>query len=374
MNIRIIQAVLDVFNHYGDHIRFDIDRFEEALNDEATELIDECYLVVLGIKTSVFDAMIFDEDIDMRGYVDYLMKEKSLKEDEALFMVSVFKTLIKEIGYYFEVPHIENLIDDAMKREDLFQLLTIAKAYFLGFGVLQDYEKAFEIYLYLYNQGFLNGAYYLGYMLEYGLGVEKDVEKALMYYRSHEDDMTNYRLGMLYMIGRYVELDDDLALEYLSHSQYEDAYFYKGVLLERQGNYAGAFVAYDKGSQLFQVECLYKKAMYLKIGLGVERNIEKAYHYFEYAYYLLHGDSAYELAFMFIEGLYHQKDMDKGLYYLHQAAILNSYDACLLLAKFYGDGQYVHLDKQMSLYYYQKANDIQEYAREVIKRDIEGIE
>ena len=34
MNIRIIQVILDVFDHYGENIRFEEERFEEALNDE----------------------------------------------------------------------------------------------------------------------------------------------------------------------------------------------------------------------------------------------------------------------------------------------------------------------------------------------------
>lgn len=371
MDIRIIQAVLRVFEEYGNHIRFDVDRFEEALNDEAPDLMNECYLVVLGLKKHIFDAVIFDEDVDVRGYVRYLIEDASLKEDEALFMVSILRASIREIGYHFEVPRLHKLIEDAIERQDFYKLLVIAKTYFLGFGATQDYEKSFEIYSYLYNQGFLKGAYYLGYMYEYGLGVERDIEKALMYYHSYLDDMTNYRLGTFYMLGKYVIQDEEKALHYLSNSQYEEAYLYKGLLLERQHDYAGAFVAYDKGSQLFQVECLYKKATYLKIGLGTNRDINKAYRYFEYAYYLLHGDSAYEMALMHIDGIYQKKDIEKGLHYLHIAAVLNSQEACLLLARFYEFGEYVTLDKQTSLYYYQRVKEIQEYTRQVMKESIE---
>ena len=35
MNIRIIQVILDVFDHYGENIRFEEERFEEALNDDS---------------------------------------------------------------------------------------------------------------------------------------------------------------------------------------------------------------------------------------------------------------------------------------------------------------------------------------------------
>ena len=148
MNIQIIEKVIDVFNQYGDTIRFDIERFEEVLNDLAFDMMDECYLVILGMKLGVFEAMIFDEDFEMSRYVDYLCQYASLKEEEALFMVSVYAHLIESIGYYFEIPDIENFLKQAYQEQNFSHLYVLARTYFLGFGVTQDYEKAFEIFSY----------------------------------------------------------------------------------------------------------------------------------------------------------------------------------------------------------------------------------
>lgn len=375
MDIRIIKNVLDVFHHYGDMIRFDYDRFEEALNDEAMDLPDECYLVVLGMKMGVFDAMIFDENIDLSGYVFYLKEHAQLNEDEAFFMVAVFYTLIQEAGYYFEIPEMDTLVKDAYLRNDFDHLAIIAKTYFLGFGVAQDYEKAFEIYSYLYGLGDDSGAYYLGYMYEHGYGVERDIEKALMYYESHHDDLTCFRLGLFYMLGQYVDKDVHKAYLYLNESHYDEAFLYKGLLLESQREYAQAFETYYEGAKLFQTECMYKAGVCLKLGIGVDIDLKKAFEFFRYAYYLLHGDSAYELSMIYFDGLTVKKSEKKALNYLHQSAHLLSYDACLLLGQFYQFGRYVKRDYIKSNYYYQRAqaikknidkNKIKEISHEII--------
>lgn len=358
MNIRIIEVILDVFDHYGEHIRYEEERLEEALNDEAPDLLDECYWIMCGFKTGIYDAMIFDEDIYRYGYVQYLIDKLAYKEKEAVFIVAVFEAVIASVGYYFEIPDVNGLLNDAYQRQDYSQLATIAKIYFLGFGVSQDYEKAFEIYSYLYGHGDDCGAYYLGFMYEHGYGVEQDIEKAMMYYHSRQDDFTDYRLGTFYMLGKYFERDVKKAYEHLSRSHFEEAYLYKGLLLEEQRDFAGAFEAYIEGAKLFQVECLYKSALCLRLGLGVDIDLQKAYQLLEYGYFFRHGECAYQLAMMSIDGIAVSKNQQKALIYLHQAAHFRSREACLLLGQFYEQGIYVKRNHQKSLSYYQLANEI----------------
>ena len=74
----------------------------------------------------------------MSRYVDYLCQYASLKEEEALFMVSVYAHLIESIGYYFEIPDIENFLRQAYQEQNFSHLYVLARTYFLGFGVTQD--------------------------------------------------------------------------------------------------------------------------------------------------------------------------------------------------------------------------------------------
>lgn len=208
MNIQIIEKVIDVFNRYGDGLRFQIERFEEVLNDEAPDMMDECYVVVLGMKLGVFEAIIFDEDFEISRYVRYLCEFASLSEEEALFMVSVFSQVIDEIGYYFEIPDVEEFLKTAYQQNNDSHLYVLARTYFLGFGIKQDYEKAFEIFSYLYQRGYHECCYYIGYMYEHGYGVEQDIAQALNYYKQNVDSLSALRLGLFYMYGRYVTQDD----------------------------------------------------------------------------------------------------------------------------------------------------------------------
>ena len=201
MDIRIIQTVLDVFDNYGESIRFDKERFENALNDEAPYLCDECYLVVRGMGLGIYDAMMFDEngeDIELSAYIEALSCEFGFSEDEAVFVVNVFYSLIKQIGYYFEIGDIEPVLKEAYESQQFEHLYIIAKAYFYGTGVTQDYTRAFEIFDYLREHQDYNGAYYLGYMYEYGYGIEEDKEKANECYFLGNDDFCYYKMGMHY--------------------------------------------------------------------------------------------------------------------------------------------------------------------------------
>lgn len=359
MDISIIQSVLNVFTQYGENIRLDIEKFENALNDEAPQLLDECYLIVQGIKLDLLDAMIFDEDLDNKSYVDFLTNEKQFSEEEALFMVGVFKAIVNQMGYYFEIPQLEDYLKNAYQKDDYRQLFLFAHAYFDGFGVSQDYSKAFEIYQYLYQQGILQSAYYLGYMYEYGYGVEQDISKALDYFYQSQDSQTYYHLGKMYMFGQHVDRDEEKAFECFDKSHDPLAYYYQGLLCEERRDWALAFEKYYEGAKLFQVECLYKVAMFLRRGLGVDLNLIEAKKYFQYAYYLLHGNSAYELSMMYFDGISVEKDEKKAMRYLTQAASLNSIPANQTLAHFYELGMHVKKNYTKAIEYMQRAQELE---------------
>ncbi len=368
-NRDLINSVLHVLDYYGESIRFDMDRLEEALSDENNHLLDESYLFVQSMKLGLYDAIIFDEDADRYGYINYLMEEHHFSEKEAVFMVAICLYIVRTMGYYFEIPELKTMLKMAYNQNDKEQLSIIARTYFDGFGVKQDYEKAYEIYSYLYGIGDESGASYLGYMHEYGLGVNQDLEKAYMYYSSSKDDLCLYYLGLMYMHGRYVEADYEKALECFVQSEYDDAYMYQGLLFERKRNYAQAFISYHKGALRFQEECLFKAAQCLETGLGVEKDKEEAKKLYEYGYYFDQGDCGYHLAMMILDGVI-DENQKTAIHLLKHSVSLYNQNACLTLAKFYEFGYFVEKDMNKSLYYYKKADEIKKYIDKKIKEGI----
>lgn len=363
MDIRIIQTVLDVFDHYGEPIRFDKERFEEALNDEAPELCDECYLVVRGMGLGIYDAMMFDEngeDIEIGAYVDALIYDFGFSEEEAVFVIHVFYALIKQMGYYFEVGDIEEVLEQAYADNQFVHMYIVAKSFFYGTGVRQDYTRAFEIFNYLKEHQDYSGAYYLGYMYEYGFGIEEDKEKANECYFLGNDDLCFYKMGMHY----YRKHDDQYALTCFEKSQYEKSFYYKGKILENRKEYADAFMSYHQGAKRYQGDCLYKIGKMLDEGIGTLKDKEEALKYFKLGYYALHKECAFELGYRNIQ----QGNIKMGLGILKQAALLESVSAAMLLAKYYENGQYV--DKNIKI-----ANKYYDFVSQNMKRgeECEGI-
>lgn len=357
MDIRIIQVIRDVFEENGEVIRYDFEQLEIALSDKDNKLVDESYLFVLANKTHVFEAIIFDDDFHKEYYIKYLIDVLSLSEEESVFTVSICQNVIGERGYFFEIPHIKELFEDALKRQDRGQLYTLLRAYFYGFGVKQDYAVAFEIATVLesYDQG--DSDYYLGYMYEQGLGVEQDRDKAMTYYLESYSSLSLLRLGLMSWLG---EGDTQAAKEYFSKSDEGEAHLYLGLILEEERDYSGAFQSYSQGALVYQTECLYKAAYCLQNAIGTLRDYEKAKTYYTYAYYFLHPLSTYQLGMMLLEGIKDDKDISKGIRYLTQAAYIGSVEACKALARYYEVGQYVEKNEQQALYYYRRLKEIEE--------------
>lgn len=364
MNIGIIQAVLDVFEEYGSRIRFDVDRFENALNDMAPSMMDECFLVVSGLKIGLLSDLIGQKYSQKKEYVDFLMEYYDFQEDEALLTHTIFQRLSEKLGIHTELRFIGHFLDDAIEHNNYLIVMYIAEAYFNGVGAKQDYEKAFELYQYVFDHADIALAsqvsYYLGYMYEHGCGVEKDIDQALWYYAIEGNSRNNLRLGQMYLTGQYLQQDYQKAFDYFSLSHEDEAYYYQGIFLERQHHYSSAFQAFQKGAKNFHDDCLYKVGMYLYQGLGVTKDIQEAYHYLMYAYYCLHHRATYQLGIITLQGINGHQNVSQGIQYLKQAADLNDHEACMMLARLYQYGEHVKQDTDQALLYVQKARDIHE--------------
>lgn len=351
MDIKIIDIVYKVLNTYGETIRFNTERFENALNDEVNDLVDERYLVVQAMRWGYYDLMIYDDDHHNDVYIDILQNVNHLSEEEAFFIVHVLQEIIKKMNYQFIIDNMDEVCAQALESQNIFHILLCAKVYYKGFGVEQDYEKAFELYQILANMGNKEAHYYLGKMYEEGLGVEQDLSKATEHYMKTDESMSHYLLGKMYL---YV--DEYKAMEYFKKSKEPKAYYHLGLLYENRYRYDQAFMSYHQGAKKYNLSAMHKCALFLLEGKGVEKNIEEGLKYLRYCYYGMDGQSAYELGSLYLSDYYVKKDIKKAIHYIKQAASLNYKDACLLLGKCYEKGLYVKEDKDLSLKYYKQAS------------------
>ena len=71
-----------------------------------------------------------------------------------------------------------SILEDLANKGDVEAQTYLGYMYNYGNGVQQDYKKAFELFEKASNQGDAKAQTFLGYMYEYGEGVEQNYKKA----------------------------------------------------------------------------------------------------------------------------------------------------------------------------------------------------
>ncbi len=118
-----------------------------------------------------------------------------------------------------------------------------------GYGVDQDYVKAFDWYMKSASQGYIYGYLYVGLMYYEGHGVQKDYKKAVDWFRKAAEKGLaegQYHLGVMYLNGWGVKKD----LDWASH------WFY---LAAENGHHDAKFCTQNMWQRRIQEETLAKK-------------------------------------------------------------------------------------------------------------------
>jgi TPR repeat protein len=275
----------------------------------------------------------------------------------------------------------------------------VGKLYYYGLGVTQNYEKAYYHFLKSENP---YAKYTLGVMYEQGLGVDISEEQALYYFRASakagnafakykvgqylekgivdeqnieqakeyyqnayaglekilengEDDTVLYRLAFMNYYGKGVEKDATKAIIYLKKA------------VELKNNHAKILLAkmylenddYEHMEQaLTWLEEADNEAAYYLLGKEymngehVEKNIDKAMHYFH-----LCKDNSH--AYFQLGKLYTSEEMqhyEKGIFYYKKASNRHHEYAQVMLGNIYLQGEYVVKDIEQAIHYFTLAN------------------
>ncbi|MBQ1251840.1 MAG: sel1 repeat family protein [Firmicutes bacterium] len=132
----------------------------------------------------------------------------AVKEETASAQADAVKAVVEEmyLEYWIDKEAAETVCGDFLKaigaeaaaeEETVGQL---ADRYFFGNDVPQDKEKAAELYAEAGMKGDMNACYSLGYMYDKGDGIDKDRDKAMLWYEKAADlghEGAQNRLGIL---------------------------------------------------------------------------------------------------------------------------------------------------------------------------------
>lgn len=169
----------------------------------------------------------------------------------------------------------------------------------IGYGVPKNDDKAFEKMQSAYNNGSVDGTYFLGLFYKLGIGCEKDNFKAVELLKKASEQgsaIAKYTLGVMYDNGdEGVTRNLNLALSYYQQAHEDNCLLATNALanIYLKGKYN------EKGDQIVRID--YKKAieyynslvnngsvkgyyglaMCYDLGLGIEKNIPLAIEYYK---------------------------------------------------------------------------------------------
>lgn len=116
------------------------------------------------------------------------------------------ETNLKEAFEYYEL---------ALLHGNLYAYQYVANCYMQGKGVEVDEKKAFELNLKGAEKGMIIPMCNVGWAYENGRGVEKNYAKAIEWFKKADDGYSNRHIGNMYLEGRGVEVNRDIAKVYL---------------------------------------------------------------------------------------------------------------------------------------------------------------
>lgn len=229
-----------------------------------------------------------------------LYRDNSLIQDLEKSLL-IFKTgaqqghlnCIFDLGYTYEVFLNDNhtsrtWYEQAAELGSDAAMVNLGRFYHNGLGVKKDLSKAMEYYEAAIETGNTIAYVNLGLMYEKGDGVEKNYAKAVGYYQKAVDGgnpQAMHNLGVMYAEGRYLEKD-----------------------LNR------AFAYYQRAAKLGNKYSLFNIANAYRYGRGTDKDIALALDFYQKAFRAGLNDAICQLATLY-ENHPEYKDLEKALHY-----------------------------------------------------------
>ncbi|KJJ68647.1 MobP3 family relaxase [Clostridium sp. FS41] len=261
----------------------------------------------------------------------------------------------------------------------------LAKQYLYGdedAGILQDFEKARELFLAEAEADNPLALYDLGRMSADGLGCEAGIDEAYRWYKkalavfhTAEEEKpwkyTEYRIGKMYAAGLGTEQDYLQAADWLTLSADENykyaQYSLGGLYYHGKGvdqDHETAFALYTRSADQSFPYASFELGKMLRDGIGCVKNQQDADRRFKEAFLGFvsmeeqsHDDKLqYRLGWMLLNGVGTDKDEARAKEYFEKAASVGNPFACYQLAKLILSDEKAQLQEvEKALAYLRKA-------------------
>ena len=228
-----------------------------------------------------------------------------------------------------------------------------------------EYQLAFECYIYASMHNNAEGHFNVGYFYSCGYYVEKNYKTAVKYYQfaidlKHAVAMNN--AAHLYEDGGYgLEKDIDKAIELYKMAVAlgnETAMINLGLLYEELDNREEAFKYFQIAANYQNTKGQFYVAVYYDNGFLGEPNYKLAFEYYQLAAEKGHPSACNNLAYMYENGNdYVEKDIDKAIYYYTKGVEAGNSTSMVNLGILYYDGLSVEENLELAFKYFKMAAD-----------------
>ena len=244
-------------------------------------------------------------------------------------------------------------------------MFELSERYKNGDGVIENEAEFFRLLRLSAEAGLGDALNRMGYCYEYGIAVEKDISKAIEFYKKAAKKQNNKgqcNLGRIYDEGKGIEknLVEAIRLYKLSADQENPSaqmklgYCYEfGYGVKQDLNMA--VTMYELASAQGNAAAQCNLGYLYEVGKGVEQSYEKAKEYYEKAADKGHTRAQYNLGAMYEAGHLGKVDIEKALELYRKAADKNYTSALIQLGNLYRIGTVVTKDSELAVKYYERA-------------------
>lgn len=233
-------------------------------------------------------------------------------------------------------------------------------AYANGYGVSEDYKKAFDWYLLSAKEGNLDSARNLAWQYEDGQGTEVNKSEAfkwMNFANKNGFERSTVALGRYYAYGIGTEKNTDKAKELLAKyaNKNKNATYHLALLSYLEKDYKKSYDLFSKKLLSDDATSIYYLAQHHYHGQGRNKNLTEALKLFKVAAEKGVSYAEYQLALMYKEGEGTTRNDRKAFYWYTQAAEKGHPSAQNNLAVMYGTGTATEKNEYKALSLYKKS-------------------
>jgi len=257
-----------------------------------------------------------------------------------------------------------DLIKNAAEKGHPIAESNLAYWYQYGIGTEKDCEKAMEWYKKGLDINFDRSINGLGNMYLYNNdcdNVPQDYKKALKYYKmaANQDNIySEYSIGYMYHFGKGVPVDLDEALVWYTRSADGDhipAFNNLGLIYKEKKNFEKAKKWYLKTAKKNNAYGAYNLGNLFGNDKYAKKNIDSSNYWYRKAAVLSHSGAQVQLGYNFYIGRGLEKNMDSTFYYYKKATLKGYKIAQYYLGTMYEKGEGCVQDYTKAKEWYEKA-------------------